>query len=127
VTAQGRGALRPGTRLGPYEILAPLGAGGMGDVYRARDTRLGRDVALKTLPPEFAADPERLSRFDLEARAVGALSDPHVVAIYDVGVHEGTPFVVFELVEGDTLRRRLESGALPVATDRKSTRLNSSH
>ena len=116
MTAQGRGALPAGTRLGPYEILAPLGAGGMGDVYRARDTRLGRDVALKTLPPEFAADPERLSRFDLEARAVGALSDPHVVAIYDVGVHEGTPFVVFELVEGDTLRRRLEPGALPVAT-----------
>jgi len=88
----------------------------MGDVYRARDTRLGRDVALKTLPPEFASDPERLSRFDLEARAVGALSDAHVVTIYDVGVHEGTPFVVFELVEGDTLRKRLEQGALPVGT-----------
>jgi Tol biopolymer transport system component len=116
VTAQGRTALPAGTRLGPYEILAPLGAGGMGDVYRARDTRLGRDVALKTLPPEFASDPERLSRFDLEARAVGALSDPHVVSIYDVGVHEGTPFVVFELVDGDTLRKRLERGALPVAT-----------
>ena len=111
-----RGALRVGTRLGPYEILAPLGAGGMGDVYRARDTRLGRDVALKTLPPEFASDPERLTRFDLEARAVGALSDPHVVAIYDVGVHESTPFVVFELVDGDTLRKRLERGPLPVAT-----------
>ena len=88
----------------------------MGDVYRARDTRLGRDVALKTLPPEFASDPERLTRFDLEARAVGAMSDPHVVTIYDVGVHEGTPFVVFELVDGDTLRKRLERGALPVAT-----------
>ncbi|HEU4940209.1 MAG TPA: protein kinase, partial [Candidatus Eisenbacteria bacterium] len=105
-----RGSLRTGTRLGPYEILAALGAGGMGDVYRARDTRLGRDVALKTLPPEFASDPERLSRFDLEARAVGALSDPHVVTIYDVGLHERTPFVVFELVEGDTLRKRLERG-----------------
>jgi hypothetical protein len=116
VTPQGRSGLPAGTRLGPYEILAPLGAGGMGDVYRARDTRLGRDVALKTLPPEFASDPERLSRFDLEARAVGALSDPHVVAIYDVGVHEGTPFVVFELVEGDTLRKRLEQGALAVGT-----------
>jgi len=116
VTPSGRSALPPGTRLGPYEILAPLGAGGMGDVYRARDTRLGRDVALKTLPPEFASDPERLSRFDIEARAVSALSDPHVVTIYDVGVHEGTPFVVFELVEGDTLRKRLEQGALPPAT-----------
>ncbi|HET9941652.1 MAG TPA: serine/threonine-protein kinase, partial [Candidatus Eisenbacteria bacterium] len=115
-TSRGRSALPAGTHLGPYEILAPLGAGGMGDVYRARDTRLGRDVALKTLPPEFAADPERLSRFDLEARAVSALSDPHVVTIYDVGVHEGTPFVVFELVEGDTLRKRLEQGALPVAS-----------
>jgi Tol biopolymer transport system component len=116
VTVPGRTSLPSGLRLGPYEILAPLGAGGMGDVYRARDTRLGREVALKTLPPEFASDPERLSRFDLEARAVGALNDPHVVTIYDVGVHEGTPFVVFELVEGDTLRKRLEQGALPVAS-----------
>src|SRR4029078_11622698 len=109
-------SLATGTRLGPYEIVAPLGAGGMGDVYRARDTRLRRDaahktppphvaaaalgraVALKTLPPEFASDPERLTRFDLEARAVGALSDPHIVTIYDVGVHEDTPVVVFELV-----------------------------
>ena len=117
--ASGRSALKAGTRLGPYEIVAPLGAGGMGDVYRARDTRLDREVALKTLPPEFASDPERLARFDLEARAVGALSDPHVVHVYDVGLHEGTPFVVFELVEGDTLRTRLGRGPLsvPMALD----------
>jgi len=78
-------ALNPGMHLGPYEIVAPIGAGGMGEVYRARDTRLGRDVAIKVLPPEFADDPERLRRFEQEARAVAALSHPNVLALFDVG------------------------------------------
>src|SRR5215469_11160819 len=89
-----------GTRLGPYEILSPLGAGGMGEVYRGRDTRLGRDVALKILPPELANDPSRRQRFELEARAVAALNHPNIVAVYDVG--EG--YIVSELVEGEPLR-----------------------
>src|ERR1017187_2594505 len=92
--------LSNGTRLGPYEILAPLGAGGMGEVYRARDTRLGRDVALKILPPDLANDPSRRQRFELEARAVAALNHPNIVAIYDVG--DG--YIVSELVEGESLR-----------------------
>jgi eukaryotic-like serine/threonine-protein kinase len=102
--------VQPGTRLGPYEVAAPLGTGGMGEVYRARDTRLGRDVAIKVLPGEFAADPERLRRFEQEARAVAALSHPNVLAIHDVGTHEGSPFIVSELLEGETLRDRLKSG-----------------
>ena len=92
--------LSNGTRLGPYEILAPLGAGGMGEVYRARDTRLGRDVALKILPPDLANDPSRRQRFELEARAVAALNHPNIVAIYDVG--DG--YIVSELVEGESLQ-----------------------
>src|SRR5258708_829914 len=92
--------LAPGTRLGPYQIVAPLGAGGMGEVYRARDTRLGRDVALKILPTEVAGDPSRQVRFEQEARAVAALNHPNIVAVYDVG--EG--YVVSELVDGETLR-----------------------
>jgi len=105
----------PGTRLGPYEIVAPLGAGGMGEVYRARDTRLGRDVALKLLPEGVAGDPSRLSRFESEARAVAALSHPNVLAIHDVGSEGGTAYVVTELVEGVTLRERLVDGALAPA------------
>src|SRR5689334_6450789 len=105
--------LAAGTRLGPYEILAPLGAGGMGEVYRARDTRLGREVAVKVLPQTFARDPERLVRFEREARAASALSDPHIVAVYDVGREGETHFFVSELVEGSDLRSRLESGGLP--------------
>ena len=93
-------SLSPGTRLGPYEILASLGAGGMGEVYRARDTRLGREVALKILPAEVANDPLRRQRFDLEARAVAALNHPNIVAVYDVG--EG--YIVSELVDGEPLR-----------------------
>jgi Tol biopolymer transport system component len=100
-------ALAPGARLGPYEILAPLGAGGMGEVYRARDSRLGREVAVKVLPTSFAADPDRLRRFEQEARAAGALDHPHILAIHDVGTHEGTRYVVSELLEGSTLRERL--------------------
>jgi len=104
--------LSPGTRLGPYEILAPLGAGGMGEVYRARDTRLGREVAVKVLPSAFSADPDRLRRFEQEARAASALNHPNILAIYDVGTHGGAPYVVSELLEGETLRERLGGAAL---------------
>jgi eukaryotic-like serine/threonine-protein kinase len=106
--------MQAGTRLGPYEIAALLGAGGMGEVYRARDTRLGRDVAIKVLPPEFADDPERLKRFEQEARAVAALSHPNVLAIHDVGTHEAIPYLVTELLEGESLRDRLKAGGLTV-------------
>ena len=105
--------LSPGTRLGPYEVLSPLGAGGMGEVYRALDPRLGREVAIKVLPEDSTADPERLRRFEQEARAVGALSHPNLLAVFDTGRHEGAPFVVFELLEGETLRARLGGKALP--------------
>src|SRR5258706_1583016 len=100
-------ALSPSTRLGPYEILATLGAGGMGEVYRARDTRLGRDVAIKVLPAFFAAVPERLRRFELEARTTGMLNHPNILAVYDIGTHEGSPYLVTELLEGETLRHML--------------------
>jgi serine/threonine protein kinase len=99
--------LTAGTRLGPYDILAPLGAGGMGEVYRARDSRLGRDVAIKVLPASFAADPDRLRRFELEARATGMLNHPNILAVYDIGTHEGAPYLVTELLEGDTLREHI--------------------
>src|ERR1700732_4171151 len=104
--------LPAGTKLGPYEIVAPLGAGGMGEGYRARDTRLGRDVAVKVLPASFAKDAERLRRFEQEARAAGALNHPNILTIYDVGVHDGALYVVYELLEGETLRNRLSEGAL---------------
>jgi len=99
--------LTAGTRLGPYDILAPLGAGGMGEVYRARDSRLGRDVAIKVLPASFASDPDRLRRFELEARATGMLNHPNILAVYDIGTHEGAPYLVTELLEGDTLREHI--------------------
>ncbi len=99
--------LTAGARLGPYDILAPLGAGGMGEVYRARDSRLGRDVAIKVLPASFAADPDRLRRFELEARATGMLNHPNILAVYDIGTHEGAPYLVTELLEGDTLREHI--------------------
>ena len=105
--------LTPGTRLGPYEIVAPLGAGGMGELYRARDTRLGRDVAVKVLPSEFAADPGRSRRFEQEARAVAALNHPNILALYDVGSHEGAPYLVEELLEGESLRERLARERMP--------------
>jgi Tol biopolymer transport system component len=94
----------PGTRLGPYEIIDKLGAGGMGEVYRARDTRLNRDVAIKVLPGSLASDPDRLRRFEQEARATGMLNHPNILAVYDVGTHEGVPYLVTELLEGETLR-----------------------
>jgi eukaryotic-like serine/threonine-protein kinase len=105
-------SLPPGARLGPYEIVALLGAGGMGQVYRAVDPRLGRAVAIKTLTASFAADPERVRRFEIEARAVGALNHPNVLAVHDVGTHEGAPYLVCELVEGTSLRERLSTGPL---------------
>ncbi|HEX4005385.1 MAG TPA: protein kinase [Acidobacteriaceae bacterium] len=101
-----------GTRLGPYEIHAPLGAGGMGEVYRAHDTRLGRDVALKILPASLARDPERLRRFEQESRAVAALNHPNILAIYDVGQSDGSPYLVTELLEGESLREVLDRGPL---------------
>jgi TolB-like protein/Flp pilus assembly protein TadD len=104
-------SLQPGTTLGPYEIVAPLGAGGMGEVYRARDPRLGRDVAIKVLTEAFARDPLRLERFEREARAIAALSHPNVLALYDVGMGD-VPFLVTELLEGETLRAVLERGPL---------------
>src|SRR5215813_1470061 len=99
--------------LGPYEMVAPVGAGGMGEVYRAHDPRLGRDVAVKVLPSSFSEDPARLRRFEEEARAVGALTHPNILAVHDVGVHEGVPYVVFELLQGKTLRQRMGTAPLP--------------
>ena len=106
--------LTTGTRLGPYEILGPLGAGGMGEVYRARDPRIGRDVAIKVLPREVASNPEWLRRFEQEARATGALNHPNLLALYDVGSSETGPFLVAELLEGETLRARLRGGPAPL-------------
>ncbi len=104
--------LSPGTRLGPYEILAPLGAGGMGEVYRARDARLGREVAIKVLPASFSQDSDRLRRFEQEARAAGILNHPNITAVHDLGTADGAPYIVTELLEGETLRSRLGAGAL---------------
>ena len=111
-------SLSANTRLGPYEIVGPLGAGGMGEVYRARDPRLGREVAIKILPTAFSADVDRLRRFEQEARAAAALNHPNILAVYDIGTEAGTTFVVSELLEGKTLREALRQGALPV---RKTT------
>ena len=150
-------ALTSGTKFGPYEIQSPLGAGGMGEVYRARDTRLGRDVAIKVLPEAFAKDAVLKERFEREAKTISALNHPHICTLYDVGHQDGTDYLVMELLEGESLAQRLQKGALPVAEtlrigiemsdalerahrqgivhrdlkpgniDRKSTRLNSSH
>ena len=112
-------ALNPGTKLGPYEIQTPLGAGGMGEVYRAHDSRLDRTVAIKVLPASFASDRDRLQRFAQEARAAAALNHPNILSIFDIGEDLGTPYVVSELLEGETLRDRLRSGPIPIrkATD----------
>jgi hypothetical protein len=107
-------SLTPGARLGPYEIVVALAAGGMGEVYRARDHRLQRDVAIKVLPELFASDPDRRARFEREAQAVAALSHPNILAIFDVGVHDRTAYAVTELLDGETLRDRLTQGALPL-------------
>src|SRR6266404_3986735 len=100
-------ALSPGAKIGPYEIVSPLGAGGMGEVYRARDARLSRDVAVKVLPASFADNPDRLRRFEQEARATGMLNHPNILAVHDVGTHKGLPYLVTELLEGQTLREEL--------------------
>jgi Tol biopolymer transport system component len=113
-------SLAAGARLGPYRVIEPLGTGGMGEVYRARDTRLERDVAIKILPAQVAQDPDRQARFEREARAVAALSHPNILAIHDVGAHDGTTYAVTELLEGETLRQRLEAGA---ATPRKAVEI----
>src|SRR5438876_3127034 len=105
--------LTSGTRLGPYQIVAPLGRGGMGEVYRARDLRLGRDVAVKVVPEQLAQDPDRLARFEREARAVAALAHPNILVLYDVGREQGVPFAVTELLEGTTLRGRLGGAPVP--------------
>ncbi len=107
--------LAPGTRLGPYEIVSPLGAGGMGEVYRAKDTRLGRDVAVKVLPEHLSANPEVRARFEREAKTISALNHPHICTLFDVGREGETDFLVMELVEGETLAERLMKGALPAA------------
>src|SRR6188508_2753113 len=101
-----------GTRLGPYEIRAPLGAGGMGEVYRARDTRLERDVAIKVLPEATSRDPSALARFKRETLAIAALQHPNILALYDVGAERETTFAVMELLEGETLRARISNAAI---------------
>ncbi len=103
-----------GTRFGAYEIFAPLGAGGMGEVYRARDPRLDREVAIKVLPADYAQDADRLKRFEQEARATSALNHPNILTVYDFGTHEGNPYLVMELLEGEELRAQLNEGALPI-------------
>jgi len=106
--------LSSGTRLGPYEVLSPVGAGGMGEVYRARDPRIGREVAIKVIAPDKETDPDQLRRFEGEARAAGALNHPNVLTVFDVGNDGRAPYVVFELLEGQTLRQRLVSESLSV-------------
>ncbi|HKA37619.1 MAG TPA: protein kinase, partial [Thermoanaerobaculia bacterium] len=102
-----------GTRLGPYEVSTPIGAGGMGEVYKARDTRLNRDVAIKVLPEKVAGDPEALARFEREAKAVAALSHPNVLGIFDLGREGTTAYAAMELLVGQTLRERLLEGPIP--------------
>jgi eukaryotic-like serine/threonine-protein kinase len=106
--------LTSGTKLGPYEIQAPLGAGGMGEVYRARDPRLDRSVAIKILPAGFSSDADRLQRFQQEARVLSSLSHPNLLAIFDVGNQNGSHYLVSELLEGESLRERLNAGPLPL-------------
>ena len=104
--------LQPGTRIGPYEVVSALGAGGMGEVYRARDTRLDRTVAIKVLPESLARDSQFRERFDREARTISQLDHPHICALYDVGEQNGTAYLVMQYLEGETLAVRLERGAL---------------
>ena len=107
-------ALLSGTRLGPYEIIAPLGAGGMGEVYRGHDSRLDRDVVIKILPPEFSSNPERLRRFEQEARAASALNHPNIITIHDIGTLESGSYIAMEYVDGKTLRESISAGPLPI-------------
>src|SRR5437762_3377907 len=105
-------AIASGTKIGPYEVLAPLGAGGMGEVYRAKDTRLGRDIAIKILPKDMSADPERKQRFEREAKTISSLNHPNICTLHDVGSQDGLDYLVMECVEGETLAKRLEKGPL---------------
>ena len=107
-------SLAPGTKLGPYEIVAPLGAGGMGEVYRARDTKLGRDVAIKALPPQFAQDPDRLARFEREAKLLASLTHPNIAGIFGLEDIDGHRYLILEFVEGETLAQRLDHGTLTI-------------
>src|ERR1700730_17910118 len=102
-----------GSRLGPYEVLAPIGAGGMGEVYRARDTRLGREVAIKVLPSGLSSDAERLKRFEREARSASSLNHPNIVTIYEIGSADSVSYIAMELVQGEPLRALLLKGPLP--------------
>src|ERR1700691_734590 len=111
---QPRMGLTSATKLGPYEIQSPVGAGGMGEVYRARDTRLERDVAIKILPESFAGDADLLRRFEQEARSIAALNHPNILAVHDIGDQDGIRYIVTELLDGRTLREQLNEGALPV-------------
>src|SRR5437899_10155143 len=111
--------LAPGTQLGPYEISVPLGAGGMGEVYRARDTRLERTVAIKILPSQFSSDPVRKQRFEREARAISGLNHPNICHLYDVGEQNGISYLVMEFLEGETLGEILRRGALPLVDSLK--------
>src|SRR5438128_4600876 len=106
-------AITAGTRLGRYEIRSQIGAGGKGEVYRARDEKLNRDVAIKVLPASLSQDTDRLRRFEQEAQAAGALNHPNILAVYDVGAHDGAPYIVSELLEGEELREQLNDGSIP--------------
>ncbi len=106
--------LQPGTTLGPYEIVSAIGAGGMGEVYKARDTRLDRTVAIKVLPEHVASDPDLKQRFEREAKTISSLNHPHICTLHDIGEQDGIDFLVMEYLEGDTLAQRLEKGALPL-------------
>ena len=106
--------LEPGTRLGPYEIVSPIGAGGMGEVYKARDTRLDRAVAIKVLPSHLSDNAQLKERFEREARAISSLNHPHICTLHDIGSENGVDFMVMELIEGETLADRLEKGSLPL-------------
>src|SRR6476646_11398666 len=107
-------SLSTGTKLGPYEVLSPLGAGGMGEVYRAKDTRLGRDVAVKVLPAHMSSSAELRQRLDREAKTISQLSHPHICTLHDVGHENGTDYLVMELLEGETLADRLGRGPVPL-------------
>src|SRR5437588_11268047 len=105
--------ISPETVIGQYRVISKIGEGGMGEVYRARDVKLGRDVAIKVLPAAFSEDSERLRRFEQEAQAAGALNHPNILSIYHIGTHDGAPYIVSELLEGEELRDRMAGGAIP--------------
>ena len=115
-------ALQPGTKLGPYEVLTPIGAGGMGEVYKATDTRLNRTVAIKVLPSHFSENFEMRQRFEREAKMIAGLNHPHICTLYDVGRQDGSDFLVMEYLEGETLAQCLTRGALPLDEAMKGSR-----